>query len=311
MVLELPENVKRAFEEGKAKATVTTYSIMASKLFKELFGTEQFSVDKLRDVEKVRAYIENKDRNKDLSLTSKKMITIALVMLLKAAKAPQGLIDAYGKMARDFRIKDAKMRKDRIPTERERAAVLDWDQIIEIRKVYKDCLNDPKCIGEMTEGEYKRWYMKYVVLCLYTMIPPQRGQVFYNCYIDKDVPEANIFDTTAKQLIIRNEKTTKSYGIRTIKVPTELNDIVKEWKRVSNSELLMPNAKGSAMSSPAWTQFMKSVFKRDVSTDMLRKIYVSHMIGDKGISMEERVKLADQMGHSASMQQHGYHKTDW
>lgn len=307
--MKIPPEIDKAFREGKSHETYKTYTIMLSKMFREVWGSEEFSVAKLKEVDKVKKYIDKGT----LSITSRKIITIAAVMILKAAKAPQSLIDVYGKLARDYRIKDTKMRKDRAPTSRERGSMLDWPDIIAVRECYKKCLKDKACVAEMTSLEYRRWYMKYVTLCLFTMIPPQRGQVFYNCYIDIDVKGSNMIDTKKSLLIVKHEKTTKSYGVRRIVLPTALNSIIKDWKEVvaEDGYLLMPNAKGNMMSSPAWTQFMNSIFQRDMSTDMLRKIYVSYMITEKGISIDERQKLADIMGHSVLMQQHSYFKGDW
>lgn len=306
--MEIPSNIDKIFRKGKSEETYKTYTIMLNKMFRELWDTNVFSVDKLKNVAMVKKYIERDS----LALPSKKIITIAAVMILKAAGASQTLIDEYGKMARDYRIKDNQSRKNRTPTEKERESLLDWSDILAIRKCYKSCLNDQLCTKEMTDLEYKRWYMKYVALCLFTMIPPQRGQVFYNCYIDKKIKDSNMIDTEKSLLIVNNEKTTKTYGVREIPLPKELNNIIKDWKDVVGTPyLLMPNSKNEKMSSPAWTQFMNSIFKRDMSTDMLRKIYVSHMIGNTGITIEERKQMADLMGHSMNMQQHGYFKGDW
>ena len=64
MVLEIPEDIKVNFIKDKSEATIKTYTIMINKLFKELFDTNQFSVDKLKNTDKVKDYIENKNREK-------------------------------------------------------------------------------------------------------------------------------------------------------------------------------------------------------------------------------------------------------
>ena len=304
----IPTDIDNRFKRDKSKETYKTYTSMLGKMFREIWDTNEYSLSKMRDFSTVKRYINIGK----LSVTSKKIITIASVMILKASKAPQTLIDEYGKLAREYRIKDSKMRKDRSATAKERETLLDWPDILQIKKCYKKCLEDKFCTDEMTELEYKRWYMKYVALSLFTMIPPQRGQVFYNCYIDKDISGSNIIDTDKSELKIRNEKTTKTYGTRIIPLPKELNNIIKEWKKIAGPPyLLMPSTKNEKLSSPAWTQFMNSIFKRDMSTDMLRKIYVSYMIGEKGINPDERKQLAEDMGHSLSVQQHMYNKGDW
>lgn len=306
--LIIPKDIDDRFKEGKSEETYRTYTAMLGKLFKEVFGTNKYDMSHLDKVKKVEAYL-NSDTN-PLSVTSKKLITIAAVMLLKASDAPKDLIDVYGKLARQYRIEDTQMRKHRPATEKERLASLHWDDIIQIREAYGACLNDPECTDEMTEKEYNRFFMKYVTLCLFTMIPPQRGQVFFKAYINRDLPDYNLIDLKKKQLIIRNEKTTKSYGTRIIDLPSDLVTVLTKWHKVVGDSLLLPNSLGEEMSTQSFTQFLKGIFNRDISTDMLRKIYVSDKI-HSGVSREEREVMAAMMGHSLTQQAHSYDKQDW
>jgi len=297
-MLKIPESIDNKFKEGKTDSTYRTYLIMLSKLFKELFDTTEFSVDKLKETNKVKNYL------KDLSVTSQKLISIAIVMILKASNSKKDLIDFYGKLAKAYRIQDKDMRKNREATEEEKITHITWSYIKEMKKSYKDFLmNSDKSF--MPELAYKRLFMGWVCFELLTIIPPQRGECLFNCYINKDVKGSNIIDTKKRQWIIRESKTKRSYGERIIPLNDCLIEVIKQWMEISNCKdgLLICNDMGSKMSTQSYTQFLNStVFRtyasRNVSTDDLRKAYVTHMIVHIGVDKKERDTMARVLGHS-------------
>lgn len=309
MSLVIPEKIYKKFIEGKSEATVKTYTSMLSKLFRECFGTDQFSIQLLRDTKKVEKYLEK------LSTTSVKIISIAVVMLLKAAtevgiSVPKELINSYGRVARHTRILDLKERIGRKVTINEQEDFIPWSEIINIRTEYRKMVNDKKYVEVLTDLEYQRLFMKYLVLCLFTMIPPQRGQIYFNCYVDKNKKGKNYIDTKTGILHIREHKTQKSYGDRAIKLPAPLINLIKQWKTITNCKegLLLCNSQGYAISTQGFTQFLNTIFESGISTDMIRKIYITHMVNDIKINEEQREKLAHLMGHSRSVQEGFYNK---
>ena len=262
----IPEEIKEKFEKEKSFATIETYKTMLSKLFREVFETNEASLSLLKNTSRVEKYLEK------ISITSAKLITIAVVMLLKAANSNKEIIDTYGKLAKKYRILDKEMRRDRLPTDAEREAYMPWDSVIALRREYRKLVYDHVTQSNRTALEYERLFMKFIVLCLFTYIPPQRGEVYFKCKINKHDPSINTIDLEKNILVIREHKTKKSYGIRTIVLPHKLEKFLKDWMdiRTCKSDLLICNSQGHAMSSPGFTQFMKTIFKRSISTDMLR-----------------------------------------
>lgn len=227
----------------------------------------------------------------------KRATMLSIMHKLNKEKIPDELLEFYKVRLRECRIMSTLLRTKRKPTEKEVKSHLKWERVISLRELFK--------------SEYKtiKEHMKYVTLCLFTMIPPQRGQAFYNCYIDKDVEGSNIFDTEDKKLILREYKTKKAYGVKQLELPDELVDIVKNWKEKNGNTkgLLIFNNKGEMFSTTNFTSFMNTIFNNTVSTDMLRKIYVSEHINEK-TPLEERERLANLMGHSVMEQEFYYNK---
>ena len=304
MSLIIPEHIDKKFKENKSEATIKTYKSMLYKFFRECFNTDIFNIQLLQDRKKVINYLDK------LSTTSIKIITIAVVMLLKAANAPKEMIDEYGKMARFSRIKDLKERQHRPTTKEEEEVYMPWSDIIKIRTEYRNLLNNDKYINTLTDLEYQRLFMKYITLCLFTYIPPQRGQVYFNCYIDKHPKGANYIDTRSGKLHIREYKTKRSYGDREINLPKPLIELIKTWEKIHNCKkgLLLCNTQGRKMSTQSFTQFLHSIFRKNLSTDMIRKIYVSHILQNKGLNEERRKQLAFLMGHDIKTQIAFYNK---
>lgn len=308
MPIELPNELDQKFKKDKTDTTYNTYMFMISKLFKEALNTETFSLNELKKKDTIKDYIES------LSLTTKKLTTIAIVMLLKAAKYDKTLIDYYGKMARRYRIEDKKLRKFRAATEDEMVYHVNWQYLKELKKEYKNFLNsvNKHSLHDIT---YKRLFMGYLVFELLTSVPPQRGEALFNCYIDRDVKGSNIIDTKKKQWIIRASKTKKSFGERIIPLSNELISLIKEWETMSNclDKLLICNDKGQKMSTQSYTQYLNNtVFRtgasRQISTDDLRKAYVTHMIVHEGTNTKMRDTMANLLGHSPTTMMELYFK---
>ena len=255
------------------------------KLYEYILG----KLDKkdLTNTQDISQYLET------LSLSNKKSTLAAIMYHLKQQNSDQTIIDFYGKLARDVRIEDTILRIKRDITVEEDKNYISWDEVISMRDLFKNY-------------KTKREHMKYILLCLYTYIPPQRGQCFYNCYIDKDVDGSNKIDTNYKQLILREYKTKRLYGEKTIDLPDELISILLIWKPNSSTGLLLFNNKNEMMTTSVFTSFLYSIFNRHISTDMLRKIYISNNISNKDIC--ERKKIASDMGHSVLVQEFYYNK---
>ncbi len=308
MAIQLPNEIYKPFSKDKSPATIQTYTAMLLKLFREVFDTEEFSLRALTgNVKKVEEYLAKQ------TTVTQKIISIAIVMVLKAAKVNQKIIDEYGIMARKYRIKDTKERIGRKLTDAEKEANVPWSEIVNHRKRYKRYLNNKKETEKLSEYAFQRIWMKYLILALYTYIPPQRGQVFFNCYVDRKVKGSNYVDTKLKKFFIVEHKTKRSFGTREIDIPDPLLRIIKEWMKVTpcNNGLLICNQFGEMMSTQAFTLFMNTVFDRNISTGMLRKIYITEMICNRGINEDEIKELASLLGHSTKSLKNFYVKQDF
>ena len=94
-------------------------------------------------------------------------------------------------------------------------------------------------------------------------------------------------------------KTKDVYGKQSLIVPKELNDILKKWVKVNQTDYMLFSSIGKGLNSSQITKILNKIFGLNVSTSMLRHIYLS----DKYSQVEENMKKdAVLMGHSANTQ---------
>lgn len=194
-------------------------------------------------------------------------------------------------------------------------------------------------IRQSTSGENPRntprilvdTYQKYLVLNLYTLLPPLRND-YANVKVIKDCEnfgekddcvdtDFNYINFCSKKLLLCTYKTRKFYGIKRVDIPEELFEIIKEWESLkgvyleekgcsttSEGFLLINTTNCEKMLSNSLTKYINRIFApKKVSTTMLRKIYLSEKY-PVVVSYRDQARDAMIMGHSLSMQKMVYSK---
>ena len=268
-------------------STQKIYNYMLQRLFKH--------VKNIEDIESTHQYLDQ------LTPSVKKQSLMAILRYVRHNNYSNDIIDHYQKCASLASEQDQLERVKREATDTEKESFITWEDVIAKR----DSLKDTMVLG-------KKSHLMYVILCLYTMLPPQRGQVFYNCYIDKYVDGSNVIDLERKKLVIREHKAKARYGTIEIDLNDELSDILKVWKphSVKCRRILLPNKSGKEFNASTFNSLLRCIFNSKLAVDMLRKIYISHQLS-KGISHEERRTLAHNMGHSVKTQEFYYKKKEF
>ena len=188
------------------------------------------------------------------------------------------------------------------PTKKEIENMMPMEEIVRKRNELK---------GKITK-EYDKYYdIRYLILCLYTYLPPLRSQDFIGTKVYKKVKNPidheNYVDISKKILVVHNHKTMKSKGTRLVPLPDELIKIIKKFQKKAPSPYLLPQATDlqKPMKTVALTNTLARIIGKKVGCQMLRKMFVSELIAKKP-TKNERKKVADIMGHSLSTQRTTY-----
>jgi hypothetical protein len=185
-------------------------------------------------------------------------------------------------------------------TQKELENKVDIDYVIKMRNLYKNKLTDKFHTNDL-----------YYLLCsLYSYLPPLRSEDYYNAIIKKDTTDLNkenYYDINTKQFIINQYKTKNTHGQRIIDIPNELCEIINSFHDKSNSDYLICTRTGKKLDSGTFLKTMQRCLRKNVSSSMLRKSYISSKI-DSGISACDRKSDAKIMAHTVSTQQLMYSK---
>jgi ribosomal protein L18 len=129
-------------------------------------------------------------------------------------------------------------------------------------------------------------------------LPPRRSQDYTELKIrNYDTKEDNYYKSG--KFYFNVYKTAKIYGLQVIDVPKELDIIMKKWIKINTNDYMLYSTNGNKLTSPQVTRILNKVFDKNVSTSMLRHIYLTNEYKDIP-ALSKMQNIASEMGHSVS-----------
>lgn len=163
----------------------------------------------------------------------------------------------------------------------------------------------------ITPGQWQT-LLSFVVLALYTLIPPRRNQDYQDLYVvkkwnDKLDKDKNYYDVAGKKFVFNKYKTSKAHGAQELDIKDNqvLQDILALYIKLHPSKgkpemKLLVNGDGSALGSVnSITRILNKVFGKHIGSSMLRHIYLSSKYKD---TLSEMKEDAEAMGHTTAQQ---------
>jgi len=180
------------------------------------------------------------------------------------------------------------------------------DEVMEIQKHLVKVL--PKSFNKSSDYEK---LLDLVILSLYTLTPPRRNLDYLKMLVAKpppmgDEPDKNNYMWEGK-FYFRNYKTKNTYGEKIEDIPDELNKIIDMYMKhhADVPELLVRFSGSPLKTSNDITRRLNKIFGRNVSSSMLRNIYLTSKYSKTMNDMKEDVS---KMGTSTNTAQHNYIK---
>jgi hypothetical protein len=294
------------------------------------------NIDKLEDIEKVINYIKN-EKNKIGASTSintqKNRISSIVVSLSSMNKEKyEDLIGEYQKVLLNYMktIKKEKKDLDGGLNEKEKKNFITIKEMRKAFNYYNDKIKEKKIgMKKRITPEEKSLLQKFLVISLYTLLPPVRND-YANVRVEdredfdeldedeKDNKNFIIFNKDGtKDIILNDYKTKKDFGTleRELKKSSQISRVLNKWRKYNKDSmfLLQTNA-GNKMSRNTLTKFINRLFKplypdKKISTSLMRKAYSSQKMKQKfkknKSKMEEDAKF---MGHTLNQQLETYNK---
>jgi ribosomal protein L18 len=127
-------------------------------------------------------------------------------------------------------------------------------------------------------------------------LPPRRSQDYTELKIrNYDTKKDNYYKSG--KFYFNVYKTAKTYGLQVIDVPKELDIIMKKWIKINTNDYMLYSTNGNKLTSPQVTRILNKVFDKNVSTSMLRHIYLTNEYKDIP-ALSQMQNIATEMGHS-------------
>jgi integrase len=244
---------------------------------------------------------------KDYKPTTQRNALIAVVSVLKNLN--NDLYKSYYDLMIEMNKKIEDNSKENKKTETQNNNWMKWS---EVQKKFDELVKKLKGSKNISEEGYDN-YLDAVILGLYTLLPPRRNVDYLLMKVSKDGKDLdtkfNWLDMKKKQFIFNNYKTKKAFGQQILDVPAELMDLLKKYlkyKKEGEGYLLVKFSGERLKSDNAITRRLNKIFDKNVSSSMLRHIYLSDKYGKV---QEEMKDDAEAMAHSVS-QQKDYIKRD-
>lgn len=260
----------------------------------------------IKDISYFSSNVDNViDNLKDLEPKKRKTILSAIIVLLDDDNNKTAI-----KKYRDIMMKDSnKSKEEDIKQNKTDKQADNWLSYDEVLKVYNTLKSDNAHLlkkDKLTKNEFQR-LQNYIILSMYVLIPPRRLLDYTEMKLrNYDKEKDNYIDDKFKSLVFNKYKTSKYYEQQKVDIPIKLKNILKRWFNINKNDYLFVDSKNNKLSPVKLNQRLNNIFDNNISVNMLRHIFItdSGKVFPKNMpSLEERKKIAEDMGHNVSEQE--------
>lgn len=320
------ENRKELKKEIKP-STIKMYIANIKKLSKIMNDGEiKGGIDWLKSLDKVREKLmEKKENGKELHYSTIRNYMNSAIIYLYAMNNKGNTDDLIEKYS-DYRDELNKQYEDDSAkgtwSEKQGKNVITME---ELHQVISDIGNELKAMKlkdlDRLNTRQRSLLQVYMILNVHSVAPMRNDLAGmkiikkrqYNKLTEEEKKETNylVMEKNNMFFCLNDYKTSRKFKEKCIELSPELRKVMRFYLRFNESEYLLTRNDGTPMSRNAISQVLIKTFKKrlgkSVSTNMLRKIYLSHKYSNV---KEELEKDADIMMHSTHTAMSKYIKKD-
>jgi len=252
-------------------------------------------LDFLKDFDRVSSWIDTLP----LGLSSKKGYYVTIKVIAKNFLDNETL-NKYDIKFKALADEANKLAMKQLTTPSESQKSLSWSKIISLKSKIEPI------DGETNWNIIQDW----VIYSLYTMMPPLRADYSPMRLFDK-MPRVDISGNylvlrkSSPVIILQEYKTFSKFGKVTIKIPSDLYDVLTVWRSLNSSEWLLLKSNGEPLTSDGLSQRVINIFLKHsgkaVGINILRHAYITMKRSGKELTLLQKESLAKQMLHSTFM----------
>ena len=224
----------------------------------------------------------------------------SLVVYVGKHEGGEKALEAFrSMMMSDGKTTDDEQKEQKL-SEKQKENWMDWEAVMEqyeaLRKEVTPLLKQEK----LDKKQFARVQL-FVLLSLMVLIPPRRSldwTAFKLREVDEEKDNYLKLIKRKPTLVFNTYKTATKTGQQREEIPKELHLILKKWEKLNPHDYLLMNYGQSGGITPTQlTQLLYGYFGKNISTSMIRHIFLSHKY--KAIpALKELEGTAEAMGHS-------------
>jgi hypothetical protein len=287
----ISKEIKEFIEKRKPNISVNSVKAYVStlkNLFYKVFPKDDFDIKKFSNTKPILKFLE------DIPFNKRKSILAGLLNVCSEDKC-----DDYRKVMSEDIIKHTIEQKSQKKSEKEKENWIEDIELLEIIKTHEDYFNDFMKMKNPTLDQFQK-AQNFIILALTTGkygLNPRRSidwvLMKHKNYTDDD----NVYD--GKSFIFNKYKTKKFMGVQKLTTPLILKKILNKWisRLPEEMDYLLFDTTLKPLTNITLNQRLNRIFKRKISTSMLRHFFVTNEY--KNIpALQELKENADEMGHS-------------
>ena len=287
------EETINANRPNLSPSSVKTYKSILSSLYRAVYPDKKdMDLDDFKNSEKIIKHLQ------DTPFSKRKTILAALVVLT-------GDTDYNSLM-----MKDQKQYAEDQLGQKKDGKFVDMLPYTEVEAVLKKYATEAKSLFKKenpTLGDLQN-IQSFIILALTTGIyhEPRRSSDWIMKVRNYDEKEDNYLDLKKKVFVFNHFKTVKKMGQQTIGIDPPLLKILKKWISISGNDFLLFNNRGNPLQASELTHRLNGIFGKNISTSMLRHIFLTHKFGN--IDLKDLTDTATAMGQTNIATTIGYVK---
>ena len=263
-------------------SSMRTYISILSNLYKKMKGEGNIEWFE-RENNEILKYLD--DKNDQTQKT-----TLSALFILTNLKEYQTVMNTIMKKVNDD-YKNQKMNEKQKDN---------WISIDEIKEKYNVLSINANLMLRRKKILNENVMMEFLLMSFLggVLIPPRRSLDYSELKIrNYDIKTDNYYK--ANKFYFNKYKTVKTYGLQVLEVPKELNVVLKKWIKINTNDYMIYSSNNNKISCPQITRILNKIFGKNISTSMLRHIYLTNIYKDVP-QINKMESLADDMGHSVS-----------
>jgi len=311
------------YKTQKPKAsdiTIKTYISNIKNLHNIIKGNKDINdLNFLEDFDNVNTALKSK-----VNSTIKNYL-VSVIIALSSDKKYDKLIDKYNNKIKQLQDEILDQYDKNEKNDKQEKNWINHNEVLKLlrkmKKETKDFFDKPK---ENLTTKEKDLIQQYLVIYLYSGkdFPPVRNDFAEMKVVDEseDLKQDKNYLLIKKKgnpkFILNEFKTAKYKGEKEIDIKDiELKKLINKWLKITGDDYLLLNLKdNSPMTANGISKYLNKIFqkhyKKNISTSLLRSIFITSKYNDPKMTIQDKKKLANDMLHSKNVSESVYNKID-